>query len=226
MNPRELASFFDHTLLKPEATAGDVRRLCGEAVEHGFFAVCVNPTYVKLCVSVLKETPVKVCTVAGFPLGAHLKRVKAAEALRAIVQGAREIDMVMNVGALKDGEHGVVADEIETVAGVCSREDAICKVIVETALLTRDEKVAACRLAVDGGAHFVKTSTGFARGGATVQDVRLMVEAVGKDGVLVKASGGVRTLADATSLIEAGAARLGASGSVNIMEEARKQKPG
>ncbi len=222
MKPETLAACIDHTLLRPDATAADIRRLCAEARQYGFAAVCVNPTYVALAAEQLAGSHVKVCTVSGFPLGAHLIPVKAAESLRAIKHGAQEVDVVINIGALKDGDTDLVGRELKTVVDVCHRENVICKVIIETALLTDDEKRTACRLARDAGADFVKTSTGFASGGATAADVALMADAVKDAGMGVKASGGIRSLADALAMIGAGATRIGASAGVPIVDEARR----
>jgi len=219
--PADLARYIDHTLLRPDATVDDIRRLCAEAREFGFAAVCVNPTYVKLAVRELSGTDVVVASVAGFPLGAHLPEIKAMEARRAIREGAREIDMVINVGALKSGDTDLVLRDIMAVTDACLERRAVCKVIIEAALLTDDEKVTACRLAKRARADFVKTSTGFGPGGATVHDVALMREAVcGKLGV--KAAGGIRSFEDARKMIEAGATRIGASAGVKIVQEARE----
>ncbi|NLG79708.1 MAG: deoxyribose-phosphate aldolase [Firmicutes bacterium] len=213
---RDLAAIIDHTLLKPEATKDQIVKLCEEAMEFGFASVCVNPTYVSLAASVLKDTPVKVCTVVGFPLGASTPLVKAVEARDAIAAGAREIDMVINVGALKSGDDDLVGWDIRAVVEA-ARGRALVKVILETALLTNDEKVKACLIAKAEGADFVKTSTGFGPGGATVEDVRLMRKVVGAD-MGVKAAGGIRTLETALAMVEAGASRIGASASVAIVK--------
>jgi deoxyribose-phosphate aldolase len=209
-----LASIIDHTLLRPDATRDDIARLCAEAVEWGFKAVCVNPVWVELASGALRgERPV-VCSVAGFPLGAG--RTKAAEASTAVDDGAAEIDMVMNIGLLRSGDtHGVEADIASVVE---SARGADVKVILETCLLTDEEKVLACRAAENGGARWVKTSTGFSAGGATVHDVRLLREAVG-DRLGVKASGGIRTRDDAIAMLDAGASRLGCSRSVDIVRD-------
>ena len=204
----------DHTLLKPEATTDQIVRLCQEAKENCFASVCINPTYVALCARELAQTPVRVCTVVGFPLGAHLPEVKAYETRRAVQDGAREIDMVVNIGALKSREHALVMRDIAAVVEAAGSE-AIVKVILEMTLLTLEEKVAGCSLAKAAGADFVKTSTGFAAGGATVEDVRLMRLVVGPD-MGVKAAGGIRSREDAEALIAAGATRLGTSASVKI----------
>jgi len=211
----------DHTLLKPEATPAEIERLCAEAAEHGFATVCVNPIYVALAANLLHGTPVAVCTVAGFPLGATPTPVKRFEALQVLDDGAVEVDMVIPIGRLKAGQHDVVRDDIYALAQLCHEQGALLKVILENALLTDDEKVSACRLAVEAGADFVKTSTGFARSGATVADVALMRQTVGPE-IGVKAAGGIRTYADALAMIEAGANRLGASASLKILEEAEE----
>ncbi len=213
---RDLAAIIDHTLLKPEATKDQIVKLCEEAMEFGFASVCVNPTYVSLAAGLLKDTPVKVCTVVGFPLGASTPLVKAVEARDAIAAGAREIDMVINVGALKSGDDDLVGREIRAVVEA-ARGRALVKVILETALLTNDEKVKACLIAKAEGADFVKTSTGFGPGGATVEDVRLMRKVVGAD-MGVKAAGGIKTLETARAMVEAGASRIGASASVAIVK--------
>lgn len=213
---RDLAAIIDHTLLKPEATKDQIVKLCEEAMEFGFASVCVNPTYVSLAASLLKDTPVKVCTVVGFPLGASTPLVKAVEVRDAIAAGAREIDMVINVGALKSGDDDLVGRDIRAVVEA-ARGRALVKVILETALLTNDEKVKACLIAKAEGADFVKTSTGFGPGGATVEDVRLMRKVVGAD-MGVKAAGGIRTLETALAMVEAGASRIGASASVAIVK--------
>lgn len=214
--PGALAQYIDHTLLKPDATATDIARLCDEAVAHGFHSVCVNPYHVPFAVTHLRGTGIKVCTVIGFPLGATTSFAKMCEARDAIGAGAGELDMVINVGALKSGDLGSVEADIEMV--VRAAGGAPVKVILETGLLTPEEKVAGCKAAQAAGAQFVKTSTGFGRGGATVEDVRLMREAT-EDALRVKASGGIRDLSTAVAMIRAGAARLGTSSSVKIMAE-------
>ena len=221
--PDQLAKLIDHTLLKPEATLADIERLCAEARRFGFFSVCVNPSYVKQAHMLLRDAPVKVCCVVGFPLGAQPAEIKALEARRAIREGAREIDMVINVGALKGKDDDAVRKDIRGVVEVCKDGRALCKVILETALLTDEEKTRACQLAMRAGADFVKTSTGFSSGGATVEDVTLMSRTVAPRKLGVKASGGIRTLADVVRMIQAGATRVGASASVKIMEEALAQ---
>lgn len=214
--PVDLARYIDHTLLKPDATAEEIDVLCDEALEYGFASVCINPTWVKRSAERLRGSAVKVCTVIGFPLGANTPDVKAAEARRALRDGAREVDMVINVGALKSGLDELVRKDIERVVDAAHESGAICKVILETALLTDEEKVVASALAKKAKADFVKTSTGFAGGGATVYDVALMRETVGPE-MGVKASGGVRTLEDAEDMIAAGATRIGASAGVQIV---------
>lgn len=215
---RGLAAVIDHTLLKPDATAEDITCVCEQAIEFGFAAICINPCWVSLAAKLVSGSGVRVCTVAGFPLGANITRTKVYEAGIAREQGATEIDMVMNIGALRGGELHLVHKDISDVAEVVRRSGGLLKVIIETGLLSDAQKVSACRLAVDGGADFVKTSTGFASGGATVADVRLMRETVG-DRAGVKASGGIRTLASLRELIAAGATRIGASASVDIIKE-------
>ncbi|MCX7669712.1 MAG: deoxyribose-phosphate aldolase, partial [Anaerolineae bacterium] len=209
-----------HTLLKPEATADQIVKLCAEARENGFATVCVNPTWVALAAQELRGSPVKVCTVVGFPLGATLPEVKAFETERAIALGASEIDMVQNIGALKSRDYKLVADDIAAVVRVAHARQASVKVIIETALLTDDEKIESCVIAQAAGADYVKTSTGFSTGGATVADVALMRRVVGP-GMGVKASGGIKSAADAAQMIAAGATRLGASAGVKIVREAR-----
>lgn len=213
------ASLIDHTLLKPEASEADIKKLCDEAAQFGFASVCVNPGWVKKASDFLRGTSVPVCTVIGFPLGATLSDVKAYEARRAIFDGAREVDMVINVGALKSGDDCLVEDDIRAVADAAHENGVLCKVIIETALLTDAEKVRACLAAKNAGADFVKTSTGFAKGGATVDDVALMRRTVGS-ALGVKASGGVKGIDDARAMFEAGATRIGASVGVKIAQEA------
>jgi deoxyribose-phosphate aldolase len=219
-----VAHLIDHTLLKPEATRKDIIKLCQEAVRFAFASVCVNPSYVSLAAEQVRGSRVLVCTVVGFPLGATLPQVKIYEAEQAIKLGGQEIDMVMNVGALKSGLDDVVEQDIRGVVEASHRGGAICKVILETALLTPDEKVRACIAARNAGADFVKTSTGFGPGGATAEDVALMRAVVGKE-MGVKASGGVRSYEDFQKMITAGATRIGASASVKIMEQARSITP-
>ena len=218
---RDWAKLIDHTLLKPEATDEDIKRLCEEAARYGFASVCVNPTWVRAAACSLHGTGVPVCTVIGFPLGATLSDVKAYEARRAILDGAREVDMVINVGALKSGDDCLVEHDIHMVVEVAHEYEVTCKVIIETALLNDDEKVRACQAAKKAGADFVKTSTGFAKGGATVHDIALMRRTVGSE-LGVKASGGVKGLEDARKMVEAGATRIGASVGVKIAQEASR----
>ena len=210
-----LASLIDHTLLKPDATREEVEQLCREAAQFCFASVCVNPNWVALCRELLRNTGVKVCTVIGFPLGAHLSDTKAYETKRAIEQGAEEVDMVLNIGALKSRDYALVEQDIHGVVNAAAGR-ALVKVILETSLLSRDEKVMGCTLAKAAGADYVKTSTGFGGGGATVEDVQLMRETVGPE-MGVKASGGVRTRDDAEKMVAAGATRLGASAGVKIV---------
>ena len=219
--PGDLARYIDHTLLKPDATEDQIRKLCAEALEHRFRSVCINPTWVPLAAELLRGSEVLTCTVVGFPLGATEPQIKAMEARRAIRNGAREIDMVINVGALKSGNDDAVLRDIRSVVEDCVDGNAVCKVIIETALLTDDEKRRACELAKQARAHFVKTSTGFSSGGATVADVALMAETVRAAGMEVKASGGISSYSDARAMIEAGATRLGASASIGIVQEAK-----
>jgi len=207
--------YIDHTNLKADATDADITRLCEEAIKYEFASVCVNPTHVALCAELLKDTPVKVCTVIGFPLGANTTSVKVYETKDAIRNGADEVDMVINVGALKSDRLDDVYDDIKQVVDATG-DDKIVKVIIETCLLTDEEKVEACRLAAKAGADFVKTSTGFSTGGATVEDVALMKKTVGP-GVKVKAAGGIRTHRFMTELIDAGADRIGASAGVKLL---------
>jgi deoxyribose-phosphate aldolase len=217
----DIARLIDHTLLKPDATQAQISQLCHEAREHGFAAVCVNPTHVKLCADLLRGSEVAVCTVVGFPLGATPSEVKAYESQQAIDDGASEIDMVINIGALKGGEYDLVERDIAMVTRTCHNNSALCKVIIEAALLTDQEKIKACELAKKAGADYVKTSTGFGPGGATVNDVALMRRVVGP-GMGIKAAGGIRSFADAKGMVEAGATRIGASAGVRILQEAEK----
>jgi len=219
--PGDLARYIDHTLLKADSTAEQIRNLCAEAREYNFRSVCVNPTWVSLAAELLRGSDVLTCTVVGFPLGANEPEIKAMEARRAIRNGAREIDMVINVGALKSGDDALVLRDIRTVVEDCVDGNAVCKVILETALLTDAEKRHASELARTARAHFVKTSTGFSTGGATVSDVALMAEVVRGAGMEVKASGGISSFSDAQAMIEAGATRLGASASIGIVQEAK-----
>ena len=221
LSPAQLAGLMDHTLLKPAATSADIRRLCREAREQAFCSVCINPAWVPLATAELRGAAVKVCTVIGFPLGATLTASKADETARVIALGAQEADMVLNVGALKGGQADAVRDDIAAVTALCRAHHVVSKVILETCLLTREEKILACRLCIEAGADFVKTSTGFSTGGATADDVRLLSAQVKPAGLGVKAAGGIRTLADALALVAAGATRLGVSAGIEILAEAR-----
>jgi deoxyribose-phosphate aldolase len=218
---QRLARLLDHTLLRPEADRSGIEQCCREARQYGVAAVFVNPMWVPVAARLLAASEVRVGTVAGFPLGASVTSIKRVEAWEAIHAGAQEIDMVLNIGALKSGDLERAESDIRGVVEVCHEAGATLKVILETALLSDEEKVASCRIAVRAGADFVKTSTGFAPAGATVHDVRLMRETVGPD-VGVKAAGGIRTLADTLTMLEAGANRLGSSATVAILEEAAR----
>ncbi len=211
----ELAKYIDHTLLKADATVDDIIRLCQEAETYGFACVCINPCYVDLAAHLLAESEVNVCTVIGFPLGANLTEVKVLETKEAVLRKAKEVDLVMNIGAAKSSRWEAVVDEIKQV--VAAADGAVVKVIIETALLTTEEKKQACQAVIDGGAQFVKTSTGFASGGATEEDVRLLKELVG-DRVKIKAAGGIRTREQAAAMIAAGAARIGTSAGPSLVE--------
>lgn len=216
---QDVSTLIDHTLLKPDATREQIMNLCEEAKEYGFASVCVNPTNVRLASTILRNTPVKVCTVIGFPLGANTSIIKAIEARDAMANGASEVDMVINVGALKSGDYDLVKRDIEAVVDAAHGK-ALVKVILETAFLTDEEKVKGCLLAKLAGADFVKTSTGFGPGGATVEDVRLMRKVVGPE-MGVKASGGIRDYESVCKMVEAGATRIGASAGVKIMKQAQ-----
>lgn len=218
--PEDIARCIDHTILKPDTTVDDIRRICSEAREYNFASVCVSPSYVPLVAEELAGTPVKVCTVVGFPSGAHMPEVKAMETRNAIRNGAQEIDMVINVGALKSRNDELVYRDIRGVCEACEDGSAVSKVIIETALLTDEEKVRACELAKRAKANFVKTSTGFAGGGATAEDVALMNRVVASAGMGVKASGGVGSYTDAETMVKAGATRIGASAGIKIMQQA------
>ena len=213
---RQSAGMIDHTLLKPDATPPEIKKLCEEAMTYEFASVCINPCYVVMCKEFLKGSRVKVCTVVGFPLGATTTEIKRAEAEQALKNGAEEIDMVINIGMLKQGQHEFVFNDINQVVLATKRNKAICKVIIETALLSYEEKIKACLIAKDAKADFVKTSTGFSKGGATVEDVALMKYVVGSS-IGVKASGGIRTTEEAKAMISHGADRIGASASVKIV---------
>lgn len=213
----KLASMIDHTILKPEAGKKQVETICREAREYGFASVCVNSSYVPLCAELLRDTEVKVCTVIGFPLGAMSTAAKAAEARQAILDGAEELDMVIHIGMLKDGNNEYVEQDIHSVVEE-ARGKAAVKVIIETCLLSEEEKIRACLLAKKAGADYVKTSTGFSTGGATAEDIALMKKTVGKD-MKVKASGGIRTREKAEEMRKAGADRIGTSSGIRIVEE-------
>ena len=212
-----IAKYIDHTLLKADARKEDIEKLCSEAFHNGFASVCVNSCWVPLASDLLAGTDVKVCTVVGFPIGAASANAKAAEAADAVKNGADEIDMVINIGMLKSGMMEAVEDDIREVRNAAKGK--VLKVIIETCLLSDDEKRAACRAAADAGADFVKTSTGFSTGGATVHDVALMKDAVSSFGLKVKASGGIRNYKDAKAMIDAGADRIGASAGIAIVKE-------
>jgi len=215
---KAFGQWIDHTLLKPEATAEQIKQLCEQAVQFGFYSVCVNPVFVPLASGLLYDTGVRVCSVVGFPLGASAATIKALEALDCVEKGATEIDMVMNIGALKGQAYGQVLNDIWMVREVTQRQKVVLKVILEMGLLSTEEKIIACLLAQAAGVDFVKTSTGFNNGGATVEDVDLMVRVVGRT-TKVKAAGGIRTLQDAVRMIRAGASRLGTSAGVKILQE-------
>ena len=218
MNKQQLAGMIDHTILKADASEAKVRKICEEALEYGFASVCINPANVSLASEMLKGSKVKVCTVIGFPLGANTSAVKAFEVDDAIKNGAQEVDMVINIAKLKDKDYEYVKNDIKAVVDA-SKGRALSKVIIETCLLTDEEKVKACQLAKEAGADYVKTSTGFSTGGSTPEDVKLMRETVGPE-MGVKASGGVRTYEEAMAVIESGATRIGASAGIAIIEKA------
>jgi len=215
----KMASLIDQTLLKPDATKNDIRRLCQEAMNYGFWSVCVNPSYISLAATILRDTEVKICSVVGFPLGANTPEVKALEAEKALRDGANEIDMVINLGALKSGDYELVKRDIRYVVkqGIRFQRDTIVKVIIETGLLSDNEKALACQVVKESGANFVKTSTGINTRGATVQDVKFIRKIVGPE-FGVKASGGIRTYGEAVKLIEAGANRIGTSSGISIIK--------
>jgi deoxyribose-phosphate aldolase len=219
----EVAKLIDHTLLKPDATQDEIRKLCEEALQCQFASVCVNPWNVAQSAELLRGSMVKVCTVVGFPLGATLPEVKVFEAQKSIERGAQEVDMVINIGALKSGRAGAVEADIHGVVAASHHSGAICKVIIETCLLRRDEKIQASLAAKNAGADFVKTSTGFSTAGATPEDVRLIRETIGPN-TGIKAAGGVRTLEDLQKMVEAGATRIGASAGVKIIQQLRSGK--
>ena len=216
----DIAQMIDHSLLKPEVTEEEIKRLCGEGKKYGFASVCVNPIWVSFCVDLLKGASVKICTVSGFPLGANKPEVKAKEAEIAIKEGADEVDMVANIGALRAGDFKLVEEDIKAVRNAIGNEK-ILKVIIETAVLTDQEKIKATEIIIDCGANFVKTSTGFGYSGATVEDVKLLKKVVG-DKIRIKASGGIRDYATALELIKAGATRIGTSAGVQIVEQSKK----
>ncbi len=218
--PAQLARMIDHTILKPEATQADVKKLCEEALKHNFYSCCVNSSWVRYVAQILRGSSVKVCAVVGFPLGAAPPEIKALEARRAIREGAKEIDMVINVGLVKSGNWDAVTKDIRAVAEACKDGGALLKVILETCLLTKDEIAKACEASMKARADYVKTSTGFNKGGATAEDIALMARTVAPKRLGVKASGGVRTYADAMLMIRNGATRVGSSNSVKMMEEA------
>ncbi len=220
--PKDIAGIIDHTILKPDATEDDIITLCNEAREHGFASVCVNPTFVSLARRELVGTDVQVCTVVGFPLGAHMSEIKSMETRRAIREGAREIDMVINIGALKSGKDDLVYDDIRKVVDACEDGGALSKIIIEAALLTDDEKIRACQLCKRARANYVKTSTGFAPGGATEKDVALMSSVVKDSGIGVKAAGGIKDYKDFEKMVSAGATRIGASAGIKIVQGARE----
>lgn len=213
----KLTHYIDHTLLKADATQAQIEKLCQEARDNHFYSVCINSYYVRTAVELLRGSGVNVCTVVGFPLGASTMETKRFEAMKAIAEGAKEIDMVMNISAAKSGNWQYVLDDMSSLAQVTHQQGAILKVILETALLTQEEKIKACELAVKAEVDFVKTSTGFYPGGATLEDVKLMRSIVGSD-IGVKASGGIRDTETAKAMIEAGANRLGTSASVEIVK--------
>ena len=219
-SPGDVAAIIDHTLLRADATREEIETLCQEAAQHGFASVCVNATWVATCARILQGTGVKVCSVVGFPLGATTADTKQFETRRAIFDGAGEIDMVINVGALKSGDARLVGRDVEAVTGPCREWGVVSKVIIEAALLTDDEKVTACVVAKEAGADYVKTSTGFGPGGATAYDVALMRQVVGKT-MGIKAAGGVKNLDDVQTMVTAGASRIGASAGVRIVQESR-----
>jgi deoxyribose-phosphate aldolase len=220
----KLASFIDHTLLKPEALPSEIEQLCEEARNYKFASVCVNPSYVSLCHSLLRDTDVKVCTVIGFPLGATTTAAKLAEAGEAIKHGAQEVDMVLHLGMLKSGNNQYVLEDIKSIVHSSHHSHALTKVIIETCLLTREEKERACKLIIEAGADFVKTSTGFSKGVATVEDVTLLRASVGTLAG-VKASGGIRTREQAIAMISAGANRIGTSSGVSLITEFSESQP-
>jgi len=217
----DIAKCIDHTLLKPEATANDIKKLCAEAKNYKFVAVCISPSYVSLAAKELKGTDIIVCTVVGFPSGAHEPEIKRFETKRAIQNGAKEIDMVINIGALKSKNYDLVFEDIRIVCEMCKDNNAHSKVIIEAAILTDNEKVKVCQLAKKAGANFVKTSTGYGPHGATVADVKLMSSIVRDFGIEIKAAGGIRTLKDLIAMKNAGATRIGTSAGINILKSVK-----
>ncbi len=213
-----LTRAIDHTILKPDATVQMIKTLCDEAMNYGFASVCVNPCYVELAASLVINSPVKVCSVIGFPLGASTTRIKVLEASNAIVNGAHELDIVLSIGSLVDGNYKAVVDDLATVISVTAAKKVLSKVIIETCLLNYEQKLAACSAVTEVGADFIKTSTGFSSGGATLEDVKLLRAKVGSK-VRVKASGGIRDAAFALALMDAGAERIGSSNGVKMMNE-------
>lgn len=216
--PDTIAALIDHTLLKPDSSRAELQRVCAEARDASFASVCIHPFWVRFAKRELEGSPVRVCTVVGFPLGANETETKLAEAQMALAHGATELDVVQNIGALRSGELQIVRDELKQLADLAHSGGALLKIILETSLLSADEKRTSCQLAAEAGADFVKTSTGFAAAGATTEDVKLMRRVVG-DGIGVKASGGVRTLAALREMVQAGANRIGTSSGVSILKE-------
>lgn len=215
---KRLACAIDHTLLKPDTTAGMIEKLCEEAVLYGFATVCVNPFYVELASSILRDSSVKICTVIGFPLGASTTRIKVLEASNAIVNGAKELDIVLSIGSLVAGDYKAVVEDLSTVVSVAAAKKVTSKVIIETCLLNYNQKISACAIVNEVGANFIKTSTGFSTGGATIEDVKLLRANVGRN-TLVKASGGIRDAEFALALLDAGAERIGTSNGVRMIEQ-------
>jgi len=220
----ELTNNIDHTLLKASATMADIHNACEQSIKYQFISLCINPCYVSLAHKALVETPVRIASVVGFPLGAQTPRVKALEALEALENGAQEIDMVMHIGAMKSGAYNLVEEDIRSIAGICHEKNGVLKVIIETCLLTLEEKITACKLCIAANADMVKTSTGCSTSGATVEDVRLLHDLVSPHGLGVKASGGIKTLDDALRMIAAGATRIGTSSGVKIIEELKRER--
>jgi len=225
MNKKDLAKYIDHTALKSTTNKVEIEKLCSEAKQYNFMSVCINPCFVKLCKKLLEGTEVKVCTVVGFPLGCNKSETKAFEAQKAMEDGATELDMVINVGKIKDNDWAYVENDIRQVVEVAKKGNALIKVILETCLLTNEEKVKACETVKKAGANFVKTSTGFSTGGATVEDIALMRKTVGEN-FGVKASGGIRDYGKAIEMINAGATRIGASAGIAIVEGAKVEGEG